>query len=85
MTRLEALVAEFEQVGCSYRDWNFEYGLVDFPAMIDGHRVQLCWRSDEPSILFYHGVNEGYAGRMAIPEDYREDTGRVTGAAKPVK
>lgn len=66
-TGMEELMAELEGVGCSYRDWNFEIGLVDFPAMIDGQEVLLCWRSDEPSVAWYHGVNAGYAGRTPIP------------------
>jgi hypothetical protein len=30
-------------------------------------RSSLCWRNDEDRILFYHGINEGYAGRKPIP------------------
>jgi hypothetical protein len=29
-----------------------------------------CWKSDEESILYYHGVNEGFKGRKLIPEYY---------------
>lgn len=59
--------AELEELGCSYKDWNFTVGLVDFPSMINGETVMLCWRSDEPNIQYYHGVEEGFAGRMPIP------------------
>jgi hypothetical protein len=41
-------------------------GLVDFPAMIDGEEVLLCWRSDEPEVLYYHGLEDGFAGRKKI-------------------
>jgi hypothetical protein len=68
VSELESLMRELEQIGCQYKDWNFKVGLVDFPAVIDGQEVLLCWRSDEPEILHYHGVNEGYVGRKAIPE-----------------
>lgn len=58
---------ELEEIGCHYKDWNFSIGLVDFPALINGEEVFLCWRSDEEDILYYHGINEGYAGRKRIP------------------
>jgi hypothetical protein len=44
--------------------------LVDFPSIIDGEDVSLCWRSDEDSIKFYHGIDQGYASRKLIPEEY---------------
>lgn len=65
---LQGLFAELEELGCSYKDWNFAVGLVDFPAVIDGAPVLLCWRSDEPEIRYYHSHEDGYAGRMAIPD-----------------
>ena len=68
--RMEELLAEFQQIGCFYKDWNFEIGLVDFPAVIDGRNVLLCWRSDEPAVKFFHGFQDGYAGRREIPERY---------------
>jgi hypothetical protein len=67
LAEMEELVRELEAIGCSFRDWNFELGLVDFPAVIDGEEVLLCWRSDEPSVGHYHGVNAGYAGRRPLP------------------
>ena len=64
---LHELFSELAQIGCSYRDWGFEMGLVDFPAVIDGTPVLLCWRSDEPAVRFYHTLDGGYAGRRPIP------------------
>ena len=66
---LKALFAELESLGCSYKDWNFQVGLVDFPAQIDGHGVLLCWRSDEPEVRHYHSLEDGYAGRREIPAE----------------
>ncbi len=74
MEELEDLFAELEQIGCSYKDPNFAVGLVDFPSIIDGEEVMLCWRSDEESVAFYHGP-EGYRGRRPIPEAYLNGTG----------
>lgn len=67
--KIEGYIGELEEIGCYYKDWNFEIGLVDFPGVIDGKEVFLCWRSDEKDILYYHGIEEGYSGRMRIPED----------------
>lgn len=62
------LIEELESLGCFYKDWNFEKGLVDFPAMIEGEEVFLCWHSDEPDVRWYHSVEEGFPGRRPIPE-----------------
>jgi hypothetical protein len=60
---------ELEALGCFYKDWNFDLGLVDFPALIDGEEVLLCWRSDEPEVRWYHPLDGGYSGRKPIPEN----------------
>ena len=62
------LLGELERIGCSYKDWGFEQGLVDFPGEIDGRSVLLCWRSDEESVRWYHTPEGGFAGRTPIPE-----------------
>jgi hypothetical protein len=64
---LAQLSTELERIGCSYKDWGFETGLVDFPARIDGRDVLLCWRSDEPRVEWYHEPDAGFAGRRPIP------------------
>ena len=67
---IETLMKELENLGCFYKDWNFEIGLVDFPAIVEGEEVLLCWRSDEPEILWYHGIEDGYAGRRPLPAQW---------------
>lgn len=69
---IEGYLNELEEIGCFFKDWNFQLGLVDFPSIICGEKVLLCWQSDEESINFYHGVNEGYVGRKPIPKIYLE-------------
>jgi hypothetical protein len=64
--RMEALMAELEAEGCYFKDWNFEIGLVDFPAIMHAQEVMLCWRSDEPQVSWFHGFDDGYAGRRPI-------------------
>lgn len=73
---IRGFMKELEEIGCSYKDWNFSIGLVDFPSIINDEEVYLCWKSDEESIIYYHGINEGFKGRKLIPE-YYFDTAEV--------
>ena len=72
---MQELMIELEDLGCFFKDWNFEIGLVDFPSLIEGREVLLCWRSDEPEIRWYHGIDEGFTGRKPIPEHLLNLTG----------
>ena len=41
-------------------------GLVDFPHLMHDREVNLCWRFGETKIRFWHGLDEGYAGRKPL-------------------
>lgn len=41
-------------------------GLVDFPSIIDGRVVFLCWRHGEAEISYWHDVDDGFAGRQPL-------------------
>jgi len=41
-------------------------GLVDFPCLLDNEEVDLCWRHGESEVRFWHGLDEGYAGRKPL-------------------
>jgi hypothetical protein len=43
-----------------------ERGLIDFPAIIGGKEVFLCWEQDEDDIEFWHDLETGYAGRERL-------------------
>ena len=45
---------------------DLERGLVDFPSLIDGREVYLCWLLDEPAVGHWHGVEAGFAGRRPL-------------------
>lgn len=51
--------------GCMLK--NIEMGLIDFPSIIDGEEVFLCWRQGEAMVGYYHGWDAGYRGRKALP------------------
>ena len=70
---VESFMQELEEIGCFFKDWDFSTGLVDFPAIIDGTEVFLCWRSDEDDIMYYHEMETGFAGRKLIPPEELTD------------
>jgi hypothetical protein len=41
-------------------------GLIDFPAIIGGREVFLCWEQDDEDIEFWHDLDSGYAGRERL-------------------
>jgi hypothetical protein len=45
---------------------DLDRGLVDFPAVIDGREVYLCWLLDEPSVTHWHAIESGFAGRRPL-------------------
>ena len=60
-------VQRIESWGCVVKD--LDHGLVDFPAQRQGEQVFLCWRLGEPGIRYWHGLQEGFAGRKPLGED----------------
>ena len=44
-------------------------GLIDFPALLDGREVFLCWQRGEEQIAFYHEQDAGFSGRQPLPAD----------------
>jgi hypothetical protein len=42
-------------------------GLLDFPARRGDEDVLLCWKLGEDEIAYWHGLEEGFAGRKPLP------------------
>ena len=68
---LEALVQrakdaleEIDSIGVQIKD--LDIGLLDFPCLLDGETVLLCWKRGEPRIEFWHRIEDGFAGRQPI-------------------
>jgi hypothetical protein len=57
-------MAEIEEIGVVVKD--LDQGLLDFPAVMDGRPVLLCWKLGEKEIGFWHSADEGYAGRKPL-------------------
>jgi hypothetical protein len=61
---IRELLLEFQKREILLKD--LERGLVDFPALIGGREVFLCWEKDEDDIEFWHDIDSGYAGRERL-------------------
>jgi hypothetical protein len=55
---------EIDEIGVQVKD--LEKGLLDFPCMIDGQTVLLCWKLGEKEIGFWHTTEDGFAGRKPL-------------------
>ena len=45
---------------------DLDRGLVDFPAMLEGREIYLCWEEGEDEIAFWHEPDAGFAGRQPL-------------------
>lgn len=41
-------------------------GLIDFPGVLNGEDILLCWKSPEPLVAFWHYPDAGFAGRQPL-------------------
>jgi hypothetical protein len=64
---LARVIDELVERGVEVKD--IDEGLVDFPALRDGETVLLCWKLGEDAIRYWHTVDDGFAGRRALPLD----------------
>jgi hypothetical protein len=69
--QLAQTVDEIQQTGCVVKD--LDTGLVDFPSLRGGEKVYLCWKLGEARIGFWHGLEEGFAGRKPLDDVQPED------------
>jgi hypothetical protein len=68
---LKAAVEKIQEYGCVIKD--LDIGLVDFPTLFRGREVYLCWKMGESGIRYWHGVDEGFAGRKPIDGDFLDN------------
>jgi hypothetical protein len=41
-------------------------GLIDFPAILDGEEVYLCWELGEDAVSWWHDLDAGFGGRQPL-------------------
>jgi hypothetical protein len=73
---VKCLVDEINGYGCVCK--GIEEGLVDFPCMLGGEIVFLCWRFGEESVGHWHKIEDGFAGRKPLLDGEEEGGGNVS-------
>jgi len=60
------ILDQLEELGCQCK--GIETGLVDFPSVVNGEIVYLCWKYGESDINFWHRLEDGFKGRIKIDQ-----------------
>lgn len=63
-SEFKQLMAGFAEREIQIKD--LERGLIDFPAIVGGREVFLCWEQDDEDIEFWHDLDSGYVGRERL-------------------
>jgi hypothetical protein len=61
---VRGLLGELQELGLVVRD--IDRGLIDFPAILEGREVYLCWERGEEEIAHWHDLEAGYGGRQPL-------------------
>lgn len=64
--QMAAAVAHIDAMGITLRD--IERGLIDFPALVGGRQVWLCWELGESGVTHWHELDDGFGGRRPLVE-----------------
>jgi hypothetical protein len=62
--QMQASVARIDGWGITLRD--IDTGMIDFPALVSGRQVWLCWQLGEGAIAWWHELEDGFAGRRPL-------------------
>jgi len=70
--QLEQALGAIAANGVQIKD--LDEGLLDFPCLLQGQIVLLCWKRGEVAIEHWHGTHEGFANRKPLdPSMYPSD------------
>jgi hypothetical protein len=69
--RLDGYIDELRALGLELKDP--VRGLVDFPHLLDGREVSLCWMLGEERVANWHELEAGFDGRHALDETNTND------------
>jgi hypothetical protein len=64
--QMQAGVARLVELDIALRD--ISTGLIDFPALVNGAPIWLCWRLGEADIAHWHPHDEGFENRRPLSE-----------------
>lgn len=65
--RIVETISKIQETGCLVKD--IDEGLIDFPSIIEGQEAFLCWKQGEVRIEYWHGLEDGFAGRKRLEGD----------------
>ncbi len=75
LQHLKDSLAEIEAAGVQVKD--MDTGLLDFPCVVEGETILLCWKLGEERITHWHSTEEGFAGRKPIDQRIARAKGKV--------
>src|ERR687890_2901733 len=75
--QMQAGVARLVELDITLRD--IATGLIDFPALVSGRPIWLCWRLGERDIAHWHAHDEGFDARRPL-SDLPTGMGRGSGS-----
>ncbi len=61
---MEDKVGEVEKLGVLVKQ--ISPILIDFPHLIEGREIYLCWQEGEEDILYWHEISDGFNGRQQL-------------------
>jgi hypothetical protein len=69
--RMQGLIDQMQAAVIRLDEWDvvlrdIKTGLIDFPALVSGRQVWLCWRLGEGPIEWWHELDAGFGGRQAL-------------------
>lgn len=62
-------LGEIEAIGVQVKD--LDTGLLDFPCLLDGEVVLLCWKMGEERIEFWHTLDGGFRARQPVDDRFK--------------
>jgi hypothetical protein len=60
----QEVLREFARRQIQVKD--LDRGLIDFPAIVGGREVFLCWEEGEADVEYWHELGAGFAGRAPL-------------------
>ncbi len=64
--QMQAGVARLVELDITLRD--IPTGLIDFPALVSGTPIWLCWRLGEATVSYWHSHDEGFDARRSLDD-----------------
>jgi hypothetical protein len=64
LTKFYHYLSSIAEIGCVLKD--IDLGLIDFPSILGGREVYLCWKLGEDRVRFWHELDTGFSDRKPL-------------------